>query len=846
MAFNYTAIVNYEYRRAFLSPTYEVQNIALRFLKETDLGWVDTVIDTYDFSNQHPLADVVLVQNLGSTFLCVAQVRDGTHFYRSTDEGVTWEELTHNLGESDYVIWLDGIGSSYVILVETGATVDCYISTNYGETWTYQGRPSGQIQADLFNYSFAESNSCLDENGIWHISTSDFDWVPETSRSYYTRSTNLGVTWSDPIVVIDPSYGDDGVQFRHGGVAAYNGHVVVGAAVQYKDIGDVMHTDIIGAVSHDNGITWETQTNTATILETDWEYFELDTGASIWMDNTGVYVFASGYFYDDDHSPPANYADEVAKYHSQYAGADYTAAGSLVFDSSGVVSPEREGGPLRRYSGVLGGNVAYNQTGAALLSVLDVVPVNAVSELRETPYGLHYWYNPLRKYPIGTTGIEVEDIWLPDESYGPLGSLTWTDDWDNRTDNETGLRMSSWREMSVPAVLGERVDLYCSTTAIYQLILYDVDGTMLAIIDDYRSLQFGHTLNEAGFFTLQLSYYDAKRPLFVKNAILEVRRKIPGYLDWYREFIGHCEDFSSAFYSNGNTQFTVVGSGFNGLLGRVIIGYEEGSAEAKKDGAAESVMKEYVTENRGLLATGANGREADSRMLTFSVEGDTGLGNTWSGERAGKNLLETLQDIANFSSIDYNVVVHPTNGIGYYLFETYENQLGLDRTTDGLDSSTGLNAAGNVPHVFSMEMGNVEEARVSEKHKGEINRCFIFGQDPTTGLGVIRYRENTTAIDGEAINIREAMRGGASQADDVEMDALADEYLEENQAIESFEFKPFDTPSSLYGLHYNFGDRVTVKIGDMERNKRLVRVAITVSGGEGGESNKEFEFKDVP
>ena len=390
------------------------------------------------------------------------------------------------------------------------------------------------------------------------------------------------------------------------------------------------------------------------------------------------------------------------------------------------------------------------------------------------------------------------------------------------------------------------VESVCSTTAIYQLILYDVDGTMLAIIDDYRSLQFGHTLNDAGFFTLQLSYYDAKRPLFVKNAILEVRRKIPGYLDWYREFIGHCEDFSSAFFSNGNTQFTIVGRGFNGLLGRVIIGYEEGSAQAKKDGAAESVMKEYVTENRGLLATGANGREADTRMLTFSVEGDTGLGDTWSGERAGKNLLETLQDIANFSNIDYNVVVHPTNGIGYYLFETYEDQLGLDRTTDGLDSSTGLNAAGNVPHVFSMEMGNVEEARVSEKHKGEINRCFIFGQDQTTGLGVISYRENTTAIDGEAINIREAMRGGASQADNAEMDALADEYLQENQAIESFEFKPFDTPSSLYGLHYTFGDRVTVKIGDIERNKRLVRVAITVSGSEGSESNKEFEFKDVP
>ena len=386
----------------------------------------------------------------------------------------------------------------------------------------------------------------------------------------------------------------------------------------------------------------------------------------------------------------------------------------------------------------------------------------------------------------------------------------------------------------------------CPPVAVYQLVLYDSDGTQVAIIDDYRSLQYGHDVNNEGYFTLQIGYNDSKKSLFQYNSILEVKRKVPGYLDWYREFIGHCENFSPTFFGNGNTQFTVVGSGFNGLLGRVIIAYPEGSDQAKKDDAAESAMKAYVTENRGALATGANGREADARMLSFYVEGDLGTGDAWSGERSGKKLLETLQDIANVGGIDYNTIVHPTLGVGYYLFETYDGEMGEDRTTVGLDPATGLNASGNAPHVFSLERGNVEVARVQQKHKTEINRCYIYGQDPTTGLGKIRYRENATAIDGEAINIRESMRGGASQQTNGEMDDLGDEYLEENQFIEEFQFTPVDTVSSVYGLHYKIGDRVTVRLGDIERNKRLIRASITVSGGEGGESNKDFEFKDVP
>jgi hypothetical protein len=383
-------------------------------------------------------------------------------------------------------------------------------------------------------------------------------------------------------------------------------------------------------------------------------------------------------------------------------------------------------------------------------------------------------------------------------------------------------------------------------TAIYQLVLYNSDGERLAIIDDYRSLQFGHTVNDAGFFVLQISATDDKRTLFDRDYILEVQRKIPGYLDWYREFIGHCEDFESVYYGNGNTQYVVAGSGLKGLLGRVVVGYEEGTSEAAKNTNAESAMKEYVRENRAGLATVANGREATSKLDTFSVEADSGAGAVWAGDRAGKNLLKTLQDIANFSNIDFDVITDPTSGIGYYLFKTYEDQVGEDRTVVGLDSSTGLNAAGNAPHIFSLERGNLGYARVVEKHKKEFNRVFVFGRDPTTGLTLIRVRNRESAISDDYLSLREAMRGGGSQASADEMDKLGDEYLVQYQTKTGFTFNPVDQPSSLYGLHYSVGDKITARVDDTEYNQRLVRVQITVSGSNKGESNKTYEFADMP
>ena len=382
--------------------------------------------------------------------------------------------------------------------------------------------------------------------------------------------------------------------------------------------------------------------------------------------------------------------------------------------------------------------------------------------------------------------------------------------------------------------------------AVYQIVLYDDVGTRLAIIDDYRSMQYQKKINDGGFFSLFMDYNDPKRELFEVDGIIEIKRKIPGRLDWYTDFIGHCEDFNTRLFSNANYQFNVVGTGQNGLLARRIIAFDETTAYAAKNDASETVMKEYVKENIGSDATTANTRFADGRIISggtnlFSVQADAGNGITWQGDRSGKNLLEVLNEIARFSEIDFDV--ESNTAIGNYIFKTFVNQLGDDRTITGLDSSTGLNAAGNAPHIFSPERSNVQESSLSERHRKEANRVFAYGKGAGTTRN-IRYRENTTAQSESALNIREVMRGASSQDSNTQLDDFADEWLEKLKTVEKFDFEPLDIPSSLYGVHYNFGDKITVKVGDVQANKRIVAVTINLAGGQ-GENSKKLVFEDI-
>jgi hypothetical protein len=375
----------------------------------------------------------------------------------------------------------------------------------------------------------------------------------------------------------------------------------------------------------------------------------------------------------------------------------------------------------------------------------------------------------------------------------------------------------------------------------YQVRLKNQAGVNVAIFDDWRSLQWQSVVNDKGFYSLTLDANDARLPLFEPDGQIEIWRSIPGNLAWSLAFEAHVEDAYDSLAENGNRQYVSVGSGYNGVLGRRTISAYSDTARANKSGTAETVMKAYVNENIGPGAT-FPARPMQSGVMTgLTVEADSAAGNTWTGQRGQQNLLETLKKIAIIGEVDFAVV---GTGPATYEFRVYPDQLGIDRTTVGLDPATGLNAAGNIPVVFSPMLNNVRSMEHTIKYGDSFNAVFVWGQG-VGSLRALRLRTDPVGVGVSPIGLREFSRSGGSQTTNANLDQMGDEDLEKYKARDELTFTPLLNEQTLYGVHFNVGDRVTSDYFGYISHKRIVGVKGDIASGSGGEQ-LAFDFADIP
>jgi len=325
---------------------------------------------------------------------------------------------------------------------------------------------------------------------------------------------------------------------------------------------------------------------------------------------------------------------------------------------------------------------------------------------------------------------------------------------------------------------------------------------------------------------------NSKTGLFETEGLVRIYRRIPGLLSNYIEYEGIVEDIRDEMMSNGNRQFTVSGPNPNGLLSRRHVLWPVGTSQASKSAACETAMKEYVKENLGSLALESGGRHMDGNDTRVTVAGSGGAGPTWSGDKANANLFDVIKEIADYSRdhlnpIDFEVVA---TDILEWQFQTFEDQIGEDRSYSDMNASTGLNGAGNAPVILSREMGNVSSIVYSMKHSVEKNAAAVLG----SGYGEVR--EVVTDTDPGAIDIsgqRETVRSANSNIT-AELETLAAAELKSNQAAENLDINLLQQENTLYGLHYNVGDILTSfwrKADGTETryHKRVMGVTITVT-----------------
>ncbi len=353
----------------------------------------------------------------------------------------------------------------------------------------------------------------------------------------------------------------------------------------------------------------------------------------------------------------------------------------------------------------------------------------------------------------------------------------------------------------------------------YELRIKDTTGTDIARIVDYRRLDYTHRVNAPDSHAIIFDGNATFIPSIDIDYQVEVLRRLNPTIPFYLEYEGFHRTQLRQTTGKGQSLFTSFGVGYAHLLKRRGIWYPSGSAQAEKTGFGETVMKNFVDENAGPSATFPPRLLASGVTSGLTLQPTGGAGASWTGGRAYQNLLQVLQEIADVSAVDFQVV-----GVGAALFE-FQAQA----TPIGDDRSVG-NGAGNAPVTFSLDFANMAIPVLSFSRTAEASAVIVMGQGIGSDRTVVQ-RTNTITIDDSPWNRIEVSRGAVNESATAGLNAVGDNLLELLRPNESFTFQPIQQESYQYGRDYFVGDLVTTRYQAVERNVQITLVNIVVENG---------------
>lgn len=338
--------------------------------------------------------------------------------------------------------------------------------------------------------------------------------------------------------------------------------------------------------------------------------------------------------------------------------------------------------------------------------------------------------------------------------------------------------------------------------ATYELALTTDAGVRIQNLSDYLSISATRVANGIGQFALSLPR-SFDESLLKEDRMVQVWRKPTGGVRtlWQVYFI---RDWEFVWTRQGES-LEVIGPDCNDLLARRIVAGYSGSAEAQKSiMAADDMMKEVVSESQ--LDTAEPTPDAGTRLWSnFSVQSDSGDGPTVSQSFAFDYLLTesgngALAQIANSAAGEGTEVffgVRPIIGNGSISFEFW--------TKTG---QPGQNVTDLV--IFSPQNNNMKEARLRRLTAGEENYIYAGGQGEGSARNV-QQAYSAARYGASKWNRREGFISDTRQDGDAA--TLSAAYGRLNQAAVKWRFSgtPMDVEGTRFGVHWNFGDRVTAK-----------------------------------
>ena len=358
----------------------------------------------------------------------------------------------------------------------------------------------------------------------------------------------------------------------------------------------------------------------------------------------------------------------------------------------------------------------------------------------------------------------------------------------------------------------------------YQVELLNQYGVKLSQLEGFALLDYVRVVNDIGSLVIVIpEIYD--RYLFsgtdiVKDNRIDVGRRV-GLGQFNRDMDTQwlVVDGHKILNDRGERLTKITCVDLIQLLTRRIVAYNSGTSYASKTDQADDMMKAIIRENFGSLAT-----DTDRDWSAYlSVEADFGLGQSIGKAFSRRKVLPVLKELANASYqagtyIAFDIVATSQTTM---LFRTFAGQRGIDRR-----HPTGIN-----PLILGPEFGNLANVDRGYNHSNEITYAYAGGQGEGASR-LIGTASDTTRIGASPFGRIEGFADARTTNDATQVQDEARSLVKSGVPINTFNGKIVDTQSTIYGLHYGFGDIVTAnfegEIIDCYIDK--IRVRVTQDG----------------
>lgn len=323
-------------------------------------------------------------------------------------------------------------------------------------------------------------------------------------------------------------------------------------------------------------------------------------------------------------------------------------------------------------------------------------------------------------------------------------------------------------------------------------------GGRYLLLDNVLKVTYSLVLNSAGYFSLLLPGNFDVNYLHVDNVVEIWRGSENEALKL--AFVGFLRRLKWFDDDNGTPYVEVSGMHVSELLKRRIMAYYAEEATTNKTDYADDMMKAMVRENLGSLATDT---DRDLTAYGFSVAADVSLGPSISKAFAWRNLLDALKDVADSSDeagteMFFDVVPSfDSDGMLLVEFQTFINQRGADRTMDSGD-----------PVFFGEAWGNLTEGEYEEDYSEEISYVYAGGQG-VADMRVIQEVEDLIREATSPWNRREAWADARNEAATAGVAGKGNAVLADGRPKKRFKARLLDFGQFRYGVHWDFGDRVS-------------------------------------